>query len=94
MFNILFLGRSIEMDHVKSSLVHDFFHIQSIRMVPVHKFKEVILDAQYKKCENEIKKNWYSLMQEAFLKYMYKVNFQDLFSNELHSLKQFYLILL
>jgi len=32
------------MDHVKSSLVHDFFHIQSIEMIPFHKF-EVIPNA-------------------------------------------------
>lgn len=49
MINIFILGRSIEMDHVNLSLVHDFFRIQSIEMIPFHKFKEVILDAQYKK---------------------------------------------
>jgi hypothetical protein len=62
MFNILFLGMSIEIDHMKSSLVHDFFRIQSIRMIPFHKFKEVIPDAQHKKCENKIKNTWYNLM--------------------------------
>jgi hypothetical protein len=62
------------MDHVMPSLVHDFFHIQSIKMIPLHKFKEVILDAQYKKCENKIKKTWYNLMHEAFFEFMYKEN--------------------
>jgi hypothetical protein len=34
---IIFLrGRSIEMDHIKPSLVHDFFCIQSIKMIPLH----------------------------------------------------------
>jgi hypothetical protein len=56
---------SIEMDHVKPSLVHEFFRIQPIHeffriqpigMIPTHKFKEVIPNAQYKKCENKIKK--------------------------------------
>jgi hypothetical protein len=42
------------MDHMKPSLVHDFFHIQSIEIIPLHKFKEVIPNAQYKKCENKI----------------------------------------
>jgi hypothetical protein len=59
-FNIIFLCKSIEMGHVKPSLVHDFFHIQSIRMIPLQNFKEVILDAQYKKCENKIKRTWYN----------------------------------
>jgi hypothetical protein len=61
MINIFILAKSIEMDHVKPSLVHDFFCIQFIEMMPFHKFKEAILDAQYKKCENEIKKTWYNL---------------------------------
>jgi hypothetical protein len=54
MVNILFFCKSI--DHVKLSLVHDFFYIQSVKMIPFHKFKEVIPDAQYKKCDNKIKK--------------------------------------
>ncbi len=64
------------MDHVKASLVHDFFRIQSIEMIPLHKFKEVIPDAQYKKCEKKKKKTWYSFMQEAFSEFMYKVIFK------------------
>jgi len=46
MINILVLGKSIEMDHVKVSFVHDFFHVQSIKMTILHKFKEVIPNAQ------------------------------------------------
>lgn len=62
MINILIIGKSIEMHHMKMSLVHDFFHIQSIKLIPLHKFKEVILDVQYKKCKNKLKKTWYNLM--------------------------------
>lgn len=78
MVSILFFYESIEMDHVKLSFVHDFLHIQSIKMIPFHKFKEVILDAQYKKCNNKIKKTWYSLMKEVFFEFMYKVNFKKI----------------
>jgi hypothetical protein len=56
-------------------------------MIPLHKFKEVILDAQYKKCENKIKNTWYNFMQEAFFEFIYKVKFQNLFSHELHFLE-------
>jgi hypothetical protein len=66
MFKILFFCRSIEMDNVKLPLVHDFFRIQSIRMVPLHKFKEIILNAQYKNYKNKIKKTWYNFRHEAF----------------------------
>jgi len=44
------------MDHVKPSLVHDFFHIQSLRMILLNQFKEVIPNKQYKNCENKILK--------------------------------------
>jgi hypothetical protein len=53
------------MDHVKPSLVDNFFRIQSIGMIPLNQFKEVILHEQYKKCKNKIKKTWYILTQEA-----------------------------
>jgi hypothetical protein len=87
MINILILGRSIEMDHVKLSLIHNFFCIQSIEMIILHKFKEVITNAQYKKCKNKIKKTWYNLMQEVIFEYIYKVNLLNLFSNELQFLE-------
>jgi hypothetical protein len=56
MFNILILGKSIEINQMKPSIVHDLFHIQSIGMIPLHKLKKVIPNAQYKKCKNKIKK--------------------------------------
>jgi len=63
------------MDHMKLSLAHVFFRIQSIEMIPLHKFNKVIPNAQYKKCEYKIKKIWYNFMQEVFFELMYKVNF-------------------
>lgn len=70
-FDIIFscksIEMSIEMDHMKPPLIHEFFCIQSIELIPLQKFKEVILDAQYKKCKNNIKNPWYSLTHEAFL---------------------------
>jgi hypothetical protein len=56
MINTIILGRSIEMDHMKPSLVHDFLCIQSIEIIPFHKFTEVIPDVQYKKCEKNSKR--------------------------------------
>jgi hypothetical protein len=67
MFNIIIFCKSMEMDHVKPSLVHDFFYIQSI-------IKEVIPNAYYNKYENKIK-TYYSFTQEVFFEFMYKVNF-------------------
>jgi hypothetical protein len=76
-----FIQRCIEMDHVKPSLVHNFFRIQSIGMIPLNQFKEVILHEQYKKCKNKIKTTWYILTYEAIFKYMYTVTFWNLLWN-------------
>jgi hypothetical protein len=46
----------IDFDHVKPSLVHDFFNIQSIGMIPLIQFKDVNSLNVYKKCENKSQK--------------------------------------
>jgi hypothetical protein len=43
----------VEFDHVKPSLVHDFFHIQSIGMIPLVQFNDIISFDVYKRCENK-----------------------------------------
>ncbi len=72
--------RSIKFDHVKPSLVHDFFYIQNIEMIPLVQFKDVIFLDVYKICKNKSQKMWYSLTQESFFDYMYKVRFSPDFS--------------
>ncbi len=61
-----------------------FFCIQSVEMIPLDKFKEVIPNAQYKKCDNKIKKTWYRLIKEVFFEFMYKVNFKN--NNQMSSI--------
>jgi hypothetical protein len=84
MINIHSLYMFIEMDHMKPSFVMISF---ASGIIPLRKFKEVIPNAQYKKCDNKINKTWYNFMHEAFFEYMYKVNFLNLFSYELHFLE-------
>jgi hypothetical protein len=67
--------KSIEFDNVKPSLAYDFFRIQSINMIPLVQFKDVINLDVYKRCENKSRKTWYSLIQERFFDYLYKVWF-------------------
>ncbi len=62
--------KSIEFDHIKLSMVHDFFHTQSIGVIPLVQFKDVINLDVYKRCENKSRKTWYFMMQEMFLDYM------------------------
>jgi hypothetical protein len=64
---------SIEFDHIKPSLVNDFFYIHNINMIPLIRFKDVINLDVYKRCEIKSRKIWYFLMQESFFYYMYKV---------------------
>jgi hypothetical protein len=40
----------MEPDHVKPNLVHEFFRIQSIGIIPLEQFKEVLPIEVYKKC--------------------------------------------
>jgi hypothetical protein len=44
---------SIELDHVKPNLVHDFFRIHNIGKIPLQQFKDVVSFDMYKKCENK-----------------------------------------
>jgi hypothetical protein len=39
----------MELDHIKPSLIHEFFIIQSIGIIPLEQFKEVLLIGVYKK---------------------------------------------
>jgi len=74
---------------VKSSPMHDFFYVQSINMIPLVQFKDVISFDVYKRCENKSRKTYYSLIQESFLDYMYKAWF---FSRSFHLKLSFFKI--
>jgi hypothetical protein len=63
----------MELDHVKPRLVHEFFKIQSIGIIPLEEFKEMLPAKVYKKCQSKSSKTWHSLNSEAFFEYMYKV---------------------
>jgi hypothetical protein len=40
----------MELDHIKPNLVHEFFKIQSIGIIPLEQFKEVLRIEVYNKC--------------------------------------------
>ncbi len=44
---LLFVGRSVELDHVWPSFIHDFFQIKSIGIIPLEQFQEVVLADVY-----------------------------------------------
>jgi hypothetical protein len=44
--------RGIKFDHVKPSLVHKFFCIQRIGIIPLNYFKDVLQVDMYKKCDS------------------------------------------
>lgn len=68
LMNVVISCMSTEMDHVKPSLVHDLFCIQSIGMIPLIQFKLIILEEQYKKYEQKTRKVWYpGLDKRCFL---------------------------
>jgi hypothetical protein len=64
----------MELDHIKPNLVHEFFIIQSIGIIPLEQFKEVLPIEVYKKSRFKSCKTWHSLTSKAFFEYMYKVS--------------------
>jgi len=48
--------RGVEFDHVKLSLVQEFFQIQGIGIIPLKQFKDVLPVGVYKKCESKSRK--------------------------------------
>jgi hypothetical protein len=67
---IKLICRGIEFDNVKPSLVHEFFCIQGIGIIPLKQFKDVLLIDVYKKCDNKLKKTWHSFTLVASFDYM------------------------
>jgi hypothetical protein len=47
------IPRSMEFDHVQSMLVHEFCHIQSIGIVPMELFQNVLSTDVFKKCQSK-----------------------------------------
>jgi hypothetical protein len=48
--------RGLEFDHVKPCLLHEFFHIQGIGIIPLKQLKYVLPTNMYKKCESKLRK--------------------------------------
>jgi len=69
---LLLLCMGVKFDHVKPSLVHEFFCIQGIGIILLKQFKDVVPIDVYKKCESTSKKTWHSLTLKAFSNYMYR----------------------
>jgi hypothetical protein len=46
----------VEFDHVRPSLVHEVFWIQSINIIPLKQFQNVLIMDVYKKCQNKPQK--------------------------------------
>ncbi len=56
--NIAFCGKSMELNHVQSNLIHEFFQIQSIGIIPLEQFQDVLTMDVYKRCQS---KSWKTL---------------------------------
>jgi hypothetical protein len=78
LWKLLSMGTSVELDRVWPSFMHEFFWIQSIGIIPLEQFQEVLPTYVYKRCQSKFRKTWHSLTFEAFFDYMYKVS-QTLF---------------
>jgi hypothetical protein len=70
---LLLLCMCVKFDHVKPSLVHKFFCIQGIEIIPLKQFKDVLPIDVCKKCESTSRKTWHSFTSKALFYYMYMV---------------------
>jgi hypothetical protein len=70
---LLLLCTCVKFDHVKRSLVHEFFYIQGIGIILLNQFKDVLPINVYKKCESTLKKNLAFPHIEGLFYYMYMV---------------------
>ena len=67
--------RSVEHDHVKANLPAKLLHFRTFGKMELSKFKEIILSADYKICQETKKSSptWYHLIADVFVKFLYKV---------------------
>jgi len=64
----------MELNHVQPSPIHEFCRIQSIGIIPLEQFQEVLPIDVYKRCQSKSCKTWHSFTFEALFDYMYKVS--------------------
>jgi hypothetical protein len=51
-----FMARFVELDHVWPNVIHEFFRIQSIGIIPLKQFQDVLPMDVYKRCQNKSQK--------------------------------------
>jgi hypothetical protein len=64
----------MELDHVQPNLIHDFFQIKFIGIIPLEQFEEVLPIDVYTRFQNKSQKTWHSFTSKALFDYMYKVS--------------------
>jgi hypothetical protein len=90
--NNFLLARSIEMDHLKPSLVRDFFCIQLIKMILLINSRRPFLMPNRKNAKIKSRRLGIASCRRHFSNKCIKYNFY-IFFKELHFLEQFHLIM-
>jgi len=71
LFCIIF--RHIKDSHIKTKLVHILYQIQKYGVMPIKEFKELLNDFEYTKCQQNLKKTWYSMSLKVFTSFIFQV---------------------
>ena len=74
------LCRKNEVDHVTQHWTHDLRRIQQFGMMPFEELKSLLSEEDYRKSVDEWgrqtkNKKWYHMTMDAFINFMYQVEF-------------------
>ena len=71
--------RSVEDSHVKKNLVHTLYQVQKFGTMEIEKFADLLKPGEKKRCLlNKVSKKWYSISQEVFTSFIFRVRGFDL----------------
>ena len=59
---------------MKTNLVHTLYQVQKFETMPIEKFADLLKPGEKKRClENKVSKKWYSIPQEVFTSFIFRV---------------------
>ena len=66
--------RSVEDSHMKTNLVHTLYQVQKFGTMELEKFADLLKPREKKRClANKDSKKWYSISQEVFMSFIFRV---------------------
>ena len=59
---------------MKTNLVHTLYQVQKFGTMPIEKFADLLKPREKKRClQNKVSKKWYSIPQEVFTSFIFRI---------------------